>query len=85
MIDIDSDSRSTTTVEFNSSGEEASRKVEGATGASNRAIVHGLELATFIGAQVKSIERWHVTVEDEWLTEELHCDSGNLLVAFARL
>jgi hypothetical protein len=51
---------STTTVGFDSTGWGASWEVGGATGARNRAVVHGLALATFTSAWMKSGERWHV-------------------------
>lgn len=61
VVGGDSDSRSTATVAFDSTGEEASQKDEGATGERNLLMVHGWELTTFSSAQVWSGERWRYT------------------------
>jgi hypothetical protein len=56
-----SKSRPTTAVEFNPTNGEASWKVEGATDARNQVKVHGLALATIVGARAKFGERWRDT------------------------
>jgi hypothetical protein len=56
-------SRPTTSVVFDSTGKEASRENEGATGAWNLVLVHWWGLTTFTGARVRSGERWRYSGE----------------------